>query len=123
MVLGILVHNTHVVKTDSPILPEVTYQEVTLLFRGLYRRCVVWDGCAFGPGRLCLRLLHGKTCKDEGFVAHVRGGESFVGQIRNPVNKLAMTHRDEATPFSVEGVLNRKVGIAAVTVMGDIWDL
>ena len=34
-----------------------------------------------------------------------------------------MTHRDEATPFSVEGVLNRKVGIAAVTVMGGIWEL
>ena len=104
-------------------MPEVTDQEVTLLFRGLYRRCVVWDSCAFGTGRLCLRLLHGTTCKDEGFVAQMRGGEIFADQIRNPVNKIAMTHCDEATPFTFEGVLNRKVGIAAVTVMGDIWDL
>ena len=123
MVLGILVHNTHVVKTASPILPEVTDQEVILLFRGLYRRCVVRDGCAFGPGRLCLWPLHYTTCKYEGFFAHVRGCESFAGHIRNPVTELVMTHCDEATPLTVEGVANRKVGIAAVTEMGDIWGL
>ena len=123
MVLGILVHNTHVTNTASPILPEVTDQEVNLLFHGLYRRRVVWDGCAFGPGRLCLRLLHGTTCKDEGFVVHVRGGDRFAGQIRIPFMEFSMTHCDEATPLTIEGVANRKVGIAAVTVMGDIWGL
>ena len=46
MGLGICVHDAHVVNTVSPILPEVTYQELTLLFRGLWRRRVVQDGCA-----------------------------------------------------------------------------
>ena len=35
MVLGICVHDAHAVNTFSPILPEVTDQEVSLLFRGL----------------------------------------------------------------------------------------
>ena len=35
MGLGVYVHEAHVVNTVSPILSEVTYQEVTLMFHGL----------------------------------------------------------------------------------------
>ena len=35
MLLSVSVHDAHVVNTVGPILPEVTYQEVTLLFCGL----------------------------------------------------------------------------------------
>ena len=31
--LGVSVHNRHVVNTFRPVLPEVTYQKVSLLFR------------------------------------------------------------------------------------------
>ena len=96
MGLGICVHDVHVENTVSPILPEVTDQEVTLLFRGLYQWRGGSDCCGFGPGQLCLRPLHGATCKDEGVVAHVRVGESFPGQVRDPITELVVTRRDEA---------------------------
>ena len=106
MGLGICVQDTHVVNTVSPILTEVTDQDVSLLFRSLWRRREVQDGCACGPGRLCLRPLHGATCEDEGVVAHVRGGECFPGQVRDPVPDLVMTRRDKAAPLTIEGVVN-----------------
>ena len=37
---GISVHDTHVVNTVFPILPEVLYQKVSLLFRGLWRSVI-----------------------------------------------------------------------------------
>ena len=61
MIPGISVHDAHVVNTVSPILPEVADQEVSLLFRGPWRRRVVPVICDCGPGRLCLRPLHGAT--------------------------------------------------------------
>ena len=75
MGLGIYVRGAHVVNAISPIMPEVTYKEVFLLLHGLWRRRVVPVGCAYGPGRICLRPLHGATCEYEGVVAHMRGGE------------------------------------------------
>ena len=52
MGLGICVHDAHGVNTVSPIMPKITDQEVSLLFRGLWRRRTVPVGCACGPGRL-----------------------------------------------------------------------
>ena len=75
MGICISVHDMHVVNTISPILIEVTDQEVSLLFHNLGRRSVVLVGRTCGPGRLNLRPLHGATSKDEGVVANVRGGE------------------------------------------------
>ena len=63
MGIDICVHDVNVVNIVSPILSEVTDQEVTLLFRGLERRNIVWGGYTFGPGRILLRPLHGATCK------------------------------------------------------------
>ena len=104
--------------TVSPILPEVTGQEVTLLFCGLQRRHVVQDGCAYGPVRLFLWTLHGATCEDEGVVVHMRGGELFSGQVRDPVMELVMTRRDQVAPLTIKGVEFRKFSVLAVTVMG-----
>ena len=53
---------------------------------------------------------------------HVSRCEGFLGQVRDPVTELVMTHCDEATPLTIEVVANRKVGIAAVTVMGGFWE-
>ena len=118
MGIGICVHYAHVVNTVSPILPEVTDQEVSLLFCGLWRRRVVYEGCACGTGRLCLRPLRGATCKDEEVVAYVRGGEGFTGQVRDPFPELVMTCRDKAAPITIEDVEILKFGVAAVTIMG-----
>ena len=123
MGLGICVHNAHVVNTFSTILPEITDQEVTLMFPGLYwwhGRC---DCCGFGPGLICLWSLHGTTCEDEEVVAHVRRGEIFSGQVRNPVTGLVVTHRDKADPLAVKGTANGESGVAAVTVVREVWRL
>ena len=104
MGLGISVHNTHVVNTVIPIMPEVTDQEVSILFCGLWRRNVVQIGCACDPGRLCLWPLHDSTCKDEGVVAHVRGDECFDGQVRDLIPEIVMTRRDEVAPLTIKGV-------------------
>ena len=71
------------------------------MFRVLWWRRVVPDSCAYGPGRLFLWPLHGATCKDEGFVPHVRGGECFAGQVRDPVPELIMTCRDKAASLTI----------------------
>ena len=104
MGLCISFHDAHVVNTVSPILPEMTDQEVSLLFRGLWRLRVSPVGCVCGPGWLVLWLLHGSTCKDEEVVAHVRGGECFDGQVHNPVPEIVMIRHDEATPPAIKGV-------------------
>ena len=79
MGLSISFNDTHVVNTVSPILSDVTDQEVSLLLRGLWRQCVVPIGRTYGPGLISLRHLRGATCKKEGVVAHVRGGKCYAG--------------------------------------------
>ena len=81
MGLGVSVNNTHVVNTVGIVLPEVTDQEVSLLFRGLWRRRSVQISKTYGPDQLSLWTLHGTTCEGEGVVAHVRGGEVFASQV------------------------------------------
>ena len=85
MGLGISVQNAHAVNTVCLILPEFTDQEVSLLLRVLCQWRVVPVGCVCGPGQLSLWPFHGANCEDQGVVAHVRGGECFSGQVRNPV--------------------------------------
>ena len=106
MILGICVHNAHVVNTVSLILSEVRNQEVSILLRGLWQLRVVQDGFACGPGHLCLQPLHGATCKYEGVVTDVRGGKFFAGQVCDPIPDIVMKRRDETTPLTIEGVAN-----------------
>ena len=120
--LCISVHNTHVVNTVCPILPEVLGQKVSLLFRGLWRG-VHWVGAATGAGRLGIWPLRGATLVYEGVVAYMRGGEGLVRQIRDPVTELIMTRSDEATPLAIKGVAYEESGIAAVLVFGEVWGL
>ena len=69
----------------------------------------------FNPVRLFLRPLRGATCKDEGVVAHVRGGEIFAGQVRNPVVELVVARCENADTLTFKGMAYRKVGIADST--------
>ena len=104
--------------TVTTVLPEVTDQEASLLFRGLWRRHAIPIGRTYGPGRLSLWPLQSATCKNEGVVTHVRGVESFAGQICDPVPELVMTRRDESAPLAIKGVTNGEFGVASVTVIG-----
>ena len=94
MGLGVSDHDTHGMNTVRPIIPEVTDQEVSLMFCGLWRRRAVPVCRTTSPGRLSLLPLHGATCKDEGFIAHVRGGEFFVAQVFDLVSEIIVTRRD-----------------------------
>ena len=120
---GVSVHNTHVVNTVGTVLPDVTDQEVSCMFHVLWQWRAVQIGRTYGPSRLRLRPLHGATCEDEGVVTHVRWGEGFVKQVCDPVPDLVMTLCDEANPLSIEGVKNGEFGVAAVTVIGEVWEL
>ena len=50
----------------------------------------------------------------------MREDERFPGQVRDPVTDIVMTHRDEATSLTIKGVAIRKVGVASVTVVGEV---
>ena len=45
------------------------------------------------------------------------------GQVYDPVTELVMTRLDEAAPLAIEGAENRKFGVAAVTVVGEVWGI
>ena len=103
MGLGISVHDTHVVNTVSTIMPEVTDQEVSLLFSGIWRCCVVPVSRTCGTVRHSLWILHCTTCKYEGVVAHMTGDECFSGQVYDPVPELVMTRHDKVAPLVIKG--------------------
>ena len=118
MGLGVCVHDAHVVNNVSPILPEVMYQEVNLLFRGFY----LWSGwCGFGPIQIFPWPLHGTTCEYEGVVAHVSRCEGFAVQFSDPITEVVVTRRYKADPLSVEGMEYGEIGIADVAVLGEFW--
>ena len=120
MVLDASVQNTHVVNIFGPVLPEVTDQEVSLLFHGLWQRHAVPIGQTYGPSRLSLWHIHDATFEDEGVVVHVRGGEVFAGQVCNSVPDLVMTRPYEAAHLAFEGMITGEFGIAAVTVIAEV---
>ena len=53
----------------------------------------------------------------------MRGGEIPARQIRDPFTELIVTRRDEATSLAVKGVADRKLGVAAVAVFGEVWGI
>ena len=50
-------------------------------------------------------------------------GESFSGQVRDPVTELVVMRRDKAVTISVKCMANREIGVAAVAVMMEVWRL
>ena len=54
-------------------------------------------------------------------VEHVRGGESFSGQVREPVTEIVLTCCDKAAPITVKGMAYEKSGVAAVAVSREVW--
>ena len=51
------------------------------------------------------------------------GGEGFACQVCNPITKLIVMLRDEASPLTVKGVADRELGVEAVTVCGKVWGI
>ena len=76
---GFSVHDTHVVNTVRPSLPDVADQKVSLLLVIIQRH-----GCIFEIllPRLGLSIPYCTTCMNEGIVAHVPGVELFSCQFR-----------------------------------------
>ena len=72
---------------------------------------------------ILLQHLHGSTCKDEGVLVYVRGGELFASQVHNPVTELVVTRCDKADPLTVKGMADGKSGVAAATVMSEVWGI
>ena len=58
--LSICVHDTHVVNTVCPILPEVPEQKFSFLFYGLWQS-VIWVCGVTGPRWIGFHPLHGAT--------------------------------------------------------------
>ena len=49
--------------------------------------------------------------------------KGFSGQVLDPVTELVMTLRYNASPLTIEGAANRKVCVAAVTLMVEVWGI
>ena len=54
---------------------------------------------------------------------YVRGGELFASQVHNPVTELVVTRCDKADPLTVKGMADGKSGVAAATVMREVWGI
>ena len=53
----------------------------------------------------------------------MRGGESFAGQVRDPVTELVVTRCDKAALITVKGMADGKSGDKSVTLMREVWGL
>ena len=53
----------------------------------------------------------------------MRGVESIVGQVHNPVMELIVTRHDKDALFTVKGMEDIKVCVAAVVVMREVWGI
>ena len=51
---------------------------------------------------------------------HVRGGEIFYGQVRNPVTELVVIRREKAAPLTVKGTEDIKGSVLAVAVVREV---
>ena len=58
---GVSVHDTHVLNTVGPLLSEVPYKKVSLLFRDLWRLHYWLPAVSVCPGWRGLRPPHGAT--------------------------------------------------------------
>ena len=73
IILGVSVHNTHVVNTFAHFMPEVPDQPFFSVASGV---CDLGRE-GYGPYQMSLCTLHYATCVYEGVVAHVSGCEGF----------------------------------------------
>ena len=51
------------------------------------------------------------------------GGEGFAYQVCYPVAELVVTLCDKAALFTVKGVTDRELGLAAITVCWEVWGI
>ena len=63
-----------------------------------------------------LYLPYGETWMDEGVVVHVQGGEVLSCEVRDSKPEIIVTICDEASLLTIRGIIDRKLGIAAITV-------
>ena len=48
------------------------------------------------------------------------GGEGFASQVCYPVTELVVTRRDKATIFTIKGVTDGELGLAAIVVCWEV---
>ena len=54
---------------------------------------------------------------------HMSRCKGFSSQVRKPVTELIVTRRDKADPLAVKGMAYGEIGVAAVTLFGEVWGL
>ena len=59
----------------------------------------------------------------EGVVLYARRGESFYGQVRDPITELVVTCRDKAALLAVKGMSDGESGVAAFVAMVEVWGI
>ena len=96
---GVSIDYMHFVNTVHPLHPKIYDEEIPLCFSLVLRR---------RPSEFVLPSSHGVTCVDFGVVTHMRGDEGLARKVDNPITELIMTHLDEASLLSVEGVVDSK---------------
>ena len=70
-----------------------------------------------------LYLPHGATWMHEGVVTHVQGGDQFPCEFSNPITELVATVSDEAALLKIQGMIDRKFGVVAITGSSEFWGI
>ena len=68
---------------------------------------------------MVLLFSHGMNLMDQRVVVHMQRGGGFACEVSDPITELIVTNRDEAALLAIQGVINEKLGVAAVAV---IWE-
>ena len=110
---GVSVHNRHVMNNVHSYLKEFTDDKVSLMLQFF---CILWWIVGRVSRRMGIYLLYIMTLMYEGVVAHVQGYEGFSCKVSNTITELVVTSCDEATLFTIQGVIYEKFGVAAITV-------
>ena len=63
------------------------------------------------------------TWADEGFIAHVRGGEVFSYQVCNHTTKIVVTSGEESGILEVKGVRDQEYRPTTVTVGREVNEI
>ena len=112
---GASVHNTHVVNTVRPSLPEVLGEKISLLFQIYRSHWWIFGGI---PRRLGLFLLHVSALMDELVVAHVQWDEGFACKVIDLIMELVFMSRYESTLITIQGVTYGKIVLQTSQLVG-----
>ena len=85
----------HVVNTVRTLRPDVSEEDIPLQPPLVLRK---------EPSEFVLPSTHSATSVYFGIVMHVCGGEGITRKVGDPITKLIVTRRYEASLFAVKGV-------------------